>query len=248
MYQRDLAYIQHHGFSNFAKTAAPGLLRILRTAGITSGHVVDLGCGDGTWLRALPRRGFMATGIDQSAELLAYARAAAPRAVFRKISAHRCVFPPCDAMTALGEVLSYEPATPASLRRVFRRAHAALRPGGVFVFDVLVSGPPMSYLTWRSGQSWAVMVRVDERKNRVIRDIITFRKVQGGYRRSQERHRLLVVEPRFVLRELRRIGFVVRTAHGYGRVAAGHRRLVFIARKKRRERQEGRKGQEGQER
>jgi SAM-dependent methyltransferase len=239
MYQRDLAYIQHHGFSDFAEAAAPGLLRIFRSAGITGGHVVDLGCGDGTWLRALTRSGFTATGVDQSAELLAYAREAAPGAVLKKNSVRRCAFPPCDAMTALGEVLSYEPATPVSLRRVFRRAHAAIRPGGVFVFDVLVSGPPMSYLTWRSGRSWAVMVRVGEQKNRLIRDIITFRKVQGGYRRSQERHRLLIVEPRFVLTELRRIGFVVRTAHGYGRVAAGHRRLVFIARKKARERQKG---------
>jgi SAM-dependent methyltransferase len=231
MYQRDLAYIQHHGFSDFAQAAAPGLLRILRGAGITSGHVVDLGCGDGTWLRALTRRGFTATGVDQSAELLAYARAAAPRAVLKKNSVHRGAFPPCDAMTALGEVLSYEPATPASLRRVFRRAHAAIRPGGVFVFDILVSGPPMSYLTWRSGRSWAVMVRVEERKNRLIRDIITFRQVQGRYRRSEERHRLLVVEQRFVLTELRRIGFAVRTSRGYGRISPGHRRLVFIARK-----------------
>jgi SAM-dependent methyltransferase len=232
MYQRDLAYIQHHGFSDFAAAAAPALLRILRRAGITSGRVVDLGCGDGTWLRALTRRGFTATGVDQSAELLAYARAAAPGAVLKKNSVHRCAFPACAAMTALGEVLSYEPATPASLRRIFRRAYAALRPGGVFVFDVLVSGPPMSYVTWRSGRSWAVMVRVEERRNRLIREIITFRKVQGRYRRSEESHRLLVVEPRFVLTELRRIGFVVRTARGYGRVAPGHRRLVFIARKK----------------
>lgn len=234
MYQRDLAYIQHQGFSEFAEAAAPALLQILRSAGITSGQVVDLGCGDGTWLRALIHRGFMATGIDRSAELLAYARAAAPRAVLKKNSVHRCALPPCHAITALGEVLSYEPATPASLRRVFRRAHAALRPGGVFVFDVLVSGPAMSYLTWRSGRSWAVMVRVEERKNRLIRDIITFRQVQGRYRRSQERHRLLVVEPRFVLSELRRIGFVVRTARAYGRAAPGHRRLVFIAQKKKR--------------
>src|SRR5262249_54478164 len=207
----------------------------------TRGHVVDLGCGDGTWLRALTRRGFMATGVDRSAELLAYARSAAPRAVLKKASVHRYAFPPCEALTALGEVLSYEPATPASLRRVSRRAQAAPGPGGVFVFAVLVSGPPMSYLSWRSGRSWAVMVRVEERKNRLIRDIITFRNVNGRYRRSRESHRLLVVEPRFVLTELRRIGFVVQTARGYGRGAPGHRRLVFIARKKE---QEGR-GQHG---
>jgi SAM-dependent methyltransferase len=238
MYQRDLAYIQHNGFSDFAVAAAPGLLRILRRAGIASGYVVDLGCGDGTWLRALTRRGFTTIGVDQSASLLAYARKAAPGAVLKKGSVHRFAFPRCDAITALGEVLSYEPATPASLLRLFRRAHAALRPGGVLVFDLLVSGPPMSYLTWRAGPSWAILARVEERQNRLIRHIITFRRAQGRYRRHHETHRLLVVPPRLVLGELRRIGFVVHTTRGYGQSALANRRLAFIARKKGREGQE----------
>ena len=233
MYQDDLAYIQHHGFADFAKAAGPGLFRILEGAGLTRGHVVDLGCGDGTWLRALLRRGFTVTGIDRSGPLLRYARTNAPGAALKKSSVHRIAFPRCDAITALGEVLNYEPATPASLRRVFQRAYAALRPGGVLVFDMFVSGPPMSYLTWRAGPSWAILVRVEERKNQLIRHIITFRKAQGRYRRHQETHRLLVVAPRFVLTELRRIGFVVRTSRGYGRFALADRRLAFIARKKR---------------
>ena len=232
MYQDDLAYIQHHGFSDFAQGAGPGVLRILRRARITRGHVVDLGCGDGTWLRALDRCGFTVIGFDRSASLLTYAAAAAPSAVLKKHTLHHFALPQCDAITALGEVLSYEPATPASLRRLFRRAHASLRPGGVLVFDVLVSGPPMSYLAWRAGPSWAVLVRVEERKNRLIRHIITFRRVRGRYRRHRETHRLLVVAPRFVQTELRRIGFVVHTAGGYGRFALGRRRLAFIARKK----------------
>lgn len=232
MYHRDLAYIQHHGFSEFARAAGPGLLRILRGAGITRGHVIDLGCGDGMWLRTLAHRGFTVTGVDQSASLLTYAQAAAPTAVLENISAHRFVFPECDAITALGEVLSYEPSTPAALRRLFRRAHAALRPGGLLLFDVLVSGSPMSYLTWREGPSWAILVRVEERKNRLIRHIITFRRAQRRYRRHHETHRLLVVPVHFVLRELRRVGFAVRTARGYGRFAVGNRRVAFIARKK----------------
>ena len=70
MYQDDLAYIQHHGFSAFATAASPGLLGILRHGGITSGHVLDLGCGDGTWLRALTDEVLSASGIDQSASLV----------------------------------------------------------------------------------------------------------------------------------------------------------------------------------
>src|SRR5262245_34174733 len=106
MYQDDLAYIQHRGFSGFAKAAGPGVLGILRRAGINGGHVLDLGCGDGTWLRTLTERGFAATGIDQSSSLVHLARSAAPAATITTGSVHRAVFPPCDAITALGEVLS----------------------------------------------------------------------------------------------------------------------------------------------
>jgi SAM-dependent methyltransferase len=236
MYDSDLAYIQHHGFASFAKAAAPGLLTLLRCAGITGGHVVDLGCGDGTWLRALIDRGYAVTGVDQSRDLLQYARAAAPRAALKKSSVHRVALPPCNAITALGEVLSYHPVSLAALGRLFRRAHAALRPGGVLVFDALVTGPPMSYVTWRAGPSWAVLVRVEERKNRLIRQIITFRRVRGRYRRREEKHELFVTSRTSLVLALRRAGFAVQTTGGYGRSALGERRLAFVARKQQRPR------------
>jgi len=234
MYQDDLAYIQHHGFSGFATGASSGLLAILRRGGITNGHVLDLGCGDGTWLRALTDGGFAASGIDQSASLLRYARSAAPAATVKRQSLHRAAFPRCNAITAVGEVLSYLPsrtARPGALRRLFRRAYAALQPGGLFVFDLFVSGPPMSYRTWRSGPGWAVLIHVEERGNRLFRHIITFRSVRGRYRRGHEEHALSVHTRASVLSELRRAGFVVRTSRRYGGFALPVRRLAFIARK-----------------
>lgn len=55
MYHDDLAHVQHDGFGDFARRAAPGLLALLRQAGIGRGAtVVDLGCGSGIWLRELP--------------------------------------------------------------------------------------------------------------------------------------------------------------------------------------------------
>jgi SAM-dependent methyltransferase len=234
MYQDDLAYIQHHGFSAFATAASPGLLGILRREGITSGHVLDLGCGDGTWLRALTEGGFVASGIDQSASLVRYARSVAPRATVRRSSIYRAAFPRCHAITALGEVLSYlQPRTTqaTSLRRLFRRAYAALQPGGLFVFDVFVSGPPMSYRTWRTGRGWAVLVHVEDGGDRLFRHIITFRSVRGRYRRGSEEHVLSVHTRASVLGDLRRAGFVARTSRHYGRFELPVRRLAFIARK-----------------
>src|SRR2546422_2170457 len=114
MYKDDLAYIQHHGFSDCARAASPGVLTILRRAGIAKGHVLDLGCGDGTWLRSLTRGGFSVTGIEQSRSLVSYAREVAPKALVKVGSVHQVAFPRCDAITALGEVLSYLPSETAA--------------------------------------------------------------------------------------------------------------------------------------
>ncbi|MFY9574661.1 MAG: class I SAM-dependent methyltransferase, partial [Blastocatellia bacterium] len=61
-YKDDLAYIHDTGFGDFARTAAPGLLEILRTNRIVTGLVVDLGCGSGLWAQALSRAGYEVLG------------------------------------------------------------------------------------------------------------------------------------------------------------------------------------------
>ena len=237
MYNEDLAAVQHHGFADFAAEAGPGILRWFREAGITSGHVLDLGCGDGAWLRQLTERGFAATGIEQSASLAKYARVAAPRATIRVASLHRTPFPRCDAITALGEVLSYLPSersTAPSLTRIFERAHRALRRDGLLIFDVLVNGPPMDYHIWRADLSWAVLAHVheDARRRRLTRDIITFRRISGSYRRAHERHMLAVGDRHVVLAALRDAGFAARTFDRYGAFRLPPRRLAFMARKR----------------
>jgi SAM-dependent methyltransferase len=236
MYKGDLAYIQHDGFSDFAARVGPGVLRELRQVGVTMGRVVDLGCGNGTWLGTLIGSGYAAHGIDQSKDLVKYAARTAPKATVRVGSIYRTPFPRCDAMTALGEVFSYwsrgNGGLP-SLRRVFHRAHAALRPGGVLIFDVLVVGRSMQYETWRAGRTWAVLARVseDRRQHRLTRDIVTFRKTARGYRRGEERHVLRVFTRKAVASELRRAGFRVSARNRYGRVPLPFRRVAFIARK-----------------
>src|SRR5262245_28294225 len=177
MYDSDLAYIQHHGFSDFARAAGPGVLTILRSAGITSGHVLDLGCGDGTWLRTLGENGFSATGIDQSASLIEYSAKNAPAAAVRVGSIFKVPFPRCDAITALGEVFSYRPGrggSPHSLGGLFKRAYSSLRPGGVLIFDMFVKGRRLKYKTWRIGATWAVLSHVNEEAVRrcLTRDIV----------------------------------------------------------------------------
>src|SRR5262245_4301991 len=81
-YDQDLAYIHDVGFAGFANGSAPGLLGILRAAGIGDGLVVDLGCGSGIWARHLTDAGYDVIGVDISKAMIKFARRRAPRAEF----------------------------------------------------------------------------------------------------------------------------------------------------------------------
>jgi SAM-dependent methyltransferase len=205
------------------------------------GQVIDLGCGSGIWAAALLRAGYVVTGLDPSPAMLALARQVAPGARFVRASAYDYDFPTCDAVTALGEVLSYLPtgalAVP-SLPRLFCRIAAALRPGGLFIFDLIVTAPgaPMTYRTWQAGDDWSVLVAVTEQpaRRRLIREIATFRRIGARYRRAHETHLVRVCSRAAIERMLRRAGFSVRVLRRYGAVNLAPRRLAFCARKIRR--------------
>ncbi len=219
-YARDLAHVHDAGFGDFARDAAPGLLHRLRRAGIRDGLVVDLGCGSGIWARALLDAGHDVLGVDVSADLLALARRRAPEARFVRGSAYDVDLPPCAAVTALGEVLNYG-APPRGLRRVLRRVHAALEPGGLLIFDV--AGPGRAGArprrTWHEDDGWLLCVEVAEDRGRreLTREIAVFRRSGRAWRRSDEVHRLRLFGRGTVLAELAAAGFAAEALGGYGR-------------------------------
>lgn len=140
-YREDIAYIHDVGHADFALRSAPGILGLLRENGIAEGLVVDLvvdlGCGSGLWARELLRAGYRVLGIDISEAMVETSRRKAPGAEFRVGSLFEAEIPPCDAVTAVSEVLNYlfDPENEErGLERVFGRVYEALRPGGVFVF------------------------------------------------------------------------------------------------------------------
>ncbi|MFN0177749.1 MAG: class I SAM-dependent methyltransferase [Gemmatimonadales bacterium] len=231
MYRTDVAAIHHEGFTTFARRASPGLLGLLRAARIRPGAtVVDLGCGSGVWLARLVEAGYRGIGVDQSPACAKLARQVAPSASIRVGSVYRTIIPRCQAITALGEVLSYLPAP--RLEPFFRRVAHALEPGGLFVFDLMIRRRrPASYRSWSAGAHWAAMVEVSENTARtgLKRSILTFRRVGRGYRRSQETHRLRLVARAEVEAALRSAGFRCRAIRGYGRHRLAPGRLGFIA-------------------
>jgi len=236
-YKNDLAYIHDVGFGDYARNSAPGLLEILRQAGITTGLVVDLGCGSGLWARELVSAGYDILGIDISAAMIEIARRRVPEGEFKVASLLKAKLPQCAAVTSLGECLNYlfeKNNTVNELRRLFRRVYTSLKPGGVFIFDIAEpgrgKGPRQKH---REGADWAVLVEVDEdtQTNQLTRRITSFRKVGELYKRDEEVHRLQLYKRSELAHELRDVGFRVRTVRAYGNQPMIEGCVGFVARK-----------------
>jgi len=222
LFSDDLAYIHDAGFAEFATRAAPELIRILRRAGIRSGRIVDVGCGSGILSRHLVNAGYEVRGFDISPAMIRLARAKVPDAVFRVSPLGSMRVPPCRAVAAIGEVITYAP----SVRRFFKRAAGALEPGGLFIFDFVESAerrtyPPKSI----GGSDWALVIRADvDRAGRVLtRRITTFRKIGRTYRRSHEAHRIRIYSRDDISRMLTAAGFrsTMRRSYGTHRLMVG---------------------------
>jgi len=236
-YGRDLAYIHDVGFGDFARRAAPWLLRSIHSSGPGRKLVVDLGCGSGIWAERLLAAGFDVVGVDISAHMVRLAKRRAGRARFVHGSVFRTRLPLCDEVTAISECIGYaadRTAGETQVAKLFCRVFAALRPGGLFVFDIAVAGRVgYEVVGCRLGKDWLTVVRARERRQTITREIIAFRRVGRRWRRSEETHRLRLYRPAWIVRTLRNQGFRVRTIRGYGQLRFAKGWLGFVARKPR---------------
>lgn len=237
-YADDLAYVHDTGYGEPARAAARLLLDTLHRDGISSGLVVDLGCGSGILAEAMTAAGYDVVGVDLSPDMIDIARRRAPRARFHIGSLLDFPLPPCIAACAVGEILSYlldDRLGPAALPDLLRRIHAALLPGGVFLGDVATPDrvpPPGRSRGFREGPDWAVLVEAEEAGRILTRHITTFRKVGDLYRRSRETHRQHLVAPEEMTGWLRDAGFDT-TAAAYGEQGTLPGQFVFLGRKPR---------------
>ena len=220
-YARDLAEIHDAGYAEFSASAAPGLLRRLRRAGIGSGLVVDLGCGSGIWARALTDAGYDVLGVDPSAAMLRIARRRAPRARFERASVLDFTPPPCAAITALGEVLCYA----GSLEPLQRTGGARL-----LLFDVATPARARTVGTsFREGEGWVLCNEITAGADTLTRRITTFTRSGRAWRRADEEHVLRLFEPAEVVAELHRAGYDAQRLRSYGREQRSLTGLAFFA-------------------
>ena len=232
MYRRDLAYIHHHGFSEFAESSAPFVIELLWRTGnpacpdrqdcLSSTFVVEVGCGSGVLARELTKAGLKVLGFDASPAMIELARKTAPKARFEVAPFETAELPACDAVIAMGEVLNY-----GDIRTFLPLAAEALRPGGLLLFDIAERGSYPDYDEVRTGgDDWSVIAIKQSDGVKVTRRVFTFREDS----RDEELHVLELYERAEVLSLLE--GFRVRIRRSYGkrRLPKGHAAYVCVKR------------------
>ncbi len=237
-YNEDLAYVHHIGFGDFSRKAGSALLKIFQSSQISSGLVIDLGCGSGIWSKKLTDSGYRTMGIDFSKSMIELARKTAPKAQFQTSSIHEAELQKCSAVTALGEGFNYivgDVSPLSKLEKILEKIAEHLIHGGVLAFDVIVQDEQdsLQQRSWRKGDDWAVLVETTEQKtqNELTREITIFREINGCYRRSFEKHRIHVFDSAKIVRLLEKNNFDVTVSRNYGEFELAPRRLAFIATK-----------------
>lgn len=112
--------------------------RLLRRHGVADGaRILEWGSGTGRHARALAARGYNLTGVERSAAMLARASGlAGPQLQFLQGDLLEAdAGSSYDALIACFHVISYL-TDEVALARAFAKASLALKPGGLFLFDV----------------------------------------------------------------------------------------------------------------
>lgn len=130
------------------------VLAALRTHAPAARSVADLGVGTGDLVIALARAGYRVVGVDRSAPMLAVARRKAAAAglgaspVFVQQDLRTLALAaPVDAAVCVYTVVN-QLVGDGDLAAAFRAVHAALAPGGAFLFEVNL---PACYARYWSG-------------------------------------------------------------------------------------------------
>ncbi|MFN3523213.1 MAG: class I SAM-dependent methyltransferase [Phenylobacterium sp.] len=233
-YGADLAGVHAAAFEGLAQAAGRALLGGLS---VREGRVLDLGCGAGALSRLVADAGLSPWGVDVSAAMLEIARRRVPEGEFVQGSVFEVEPPQAIAACAVGEVVNYLTADaddPARLGALFARLHAALRPGGLLLFDAAAPGRAGGGgRAFTEAADWAVGAISEEDGQGVLtRRITSFRRLDDGrWRRAHEIHRLRLWPTAMVMAQLQAAGFAAETMAAYGDLRLPAGLVAYAARK-----------------
>ena len=141
-YEAMAALYDAAGWGAFAEHMAGRVLALAAEHGLTEiRHVVDVACGTGIAVARFAEEGYQATGVDRSPQMLAQARkrvaeAGLPGVTFIEDDLRDFALDgSADLVTCMYDSLNYL-LEAADLVAAFRCAAAALRDGGLYIFDM----------------------------------------------------------------------------------------------------------------
>ncbi len=127
-------------YTEYSARIADLLPSVLKRFNFSPTSILDLACGEGTFAVRVAKRRLRVTGVDQSPDMLRFARAKANRErVVVKFIRRDMKFlnfqKRFDLVTCWFDSLNYL-LKPADLEKTFRGVYRALREEGLFIFDM----------------------------------------------------------------------------------------------------------------
>ena len=232
---------------DFHRQIMPVLIHLVLDHVAKKAHILDLCCGDGRVTQKLSKLGYRVTGIDGSEEMLTYAQQrspkrssqSSPKVQFLLQDARKFHLPPdYDAVISTFDSLNHI-MNEGDLHAVFANAHACLKPGGRFVFDL---NRESAYREFWARSSNSVGLKAvstvngayDEKDKLAHCDITLFRLEGSDWRRSDFRLTQRFHPEPVVRAALERAGFAVKVYEGvrdlgmYGEIGEGRDFYVAV--------------------
>lgn len=202
---------------------------------------VDLGCGNGYFTRAMQRGGFKTVGVDLSPEMLTRAvelsrkEGLKPDYIAGDAAKLALNFKP-DFVIAVNDCFNYVEG--GKLLSAFKRIYKALKPNGVFIFDVsseyklrnIIGDNLFAEDRGDAAYTWFNTLKDD----RVEMDITLFvRRKDGLYERRDEAQTQYIHSKDKIIFALEEAGFAC-SAEGHlgGELAETSERINFVCVKK----------------
>ncbi len=199
---------------------------------------LDIGCGGGWFTRAFARAGYQMTGLDISPQMLDYAQTQAAKEGVRGeyllgdiIKFHSPK--KFDFATAINDCINYIPKQ--KLTTAFKKVRAALKKGGIFLFDI----SSMRKFCEKLANTVSVDDREDitylcfhrKEEDGVTMEVTLFCKEQEGkYRRLDEMHRQYAYTEEEIVAALNESGFTLLSVTGHlGEDKNASDRICFLA-------------------
>lgn len=141
IYEQFASIYQRGPYVRFSQNLAETILpEYLDSLGFQPAHLLDVACGEGSFAVGMAKVGYEVTGIDQSQQMieLAYKRAKDESVKVKFLVEDMRSLPfkeDFDLVTCFFDSMNYL-LTVRDLQEAIRCAFKALRPGGLYIFDM----------------------------------------------------------------------------------------------------------------